>query len=215
MAILLLGASGRTGKIILKKLNERDEKLTILVRNKNKFKDIPEKVRVIEGNPYLKADIQKALNGVNLVISALNLSRANDFPWSPLRSPKDFLSHSITNLLECSDSKDLKIVAISAFGVGDSKAEMPFWFRWLVYNSNIKFPYLDHEIQENLLKNSGKNFVIIRPVGLTNDKEKSEYQVFTYLSIPKLTINRSNLAEFTLKAAIGNEFDRKVVVISS
>ena len=63
------------------------------------------------------------------------------------------------------------MIVISAWGVAETRKDIPFWFRWTIDFSNIKYGYQGHEQQEKLLQNSGLNYTIIRPVGLTNSEK--------------------------------------------
>lgn len=63
-----------------------------------------------------------------------------------------------------------RCIVCSAWGVAESQKDIPFWFRWTIKFSNIRFAYEDHERQEDLLKSSDLNWIIVRPVGLTNGK---------------------------------------------
>ena len=43
-----------------------------------------------------------------------------------------------------------RLVLTSAWGAGETAAEIPGWFRWFIQNSNIGPAYRDHERQEAL-----------------------------------------------------------------
>ncbi|MCB0847910.1 MAG: NAD(P)H-binding protein, partial [Bacteroidetes bacterium] len=89
MRILLLGATGRTGKLVLKKALEKGYQVNCLARNSQRI-DEEEGLTIIEGNPNKEADLQKAINNCEAIISVLNISRKSDFPWSGLRTPKNY-----------------------------------------------------------------------------------------------------------------------------
>ena len=62
------------------------------------------------------------------------------------------------NIIEESKTFSIKrIIMSSAWGVSDSRKDIPFWFRCTIDFSNIKYAYRDHEKQENLLENSELN----------------------------------------------------------
>ncbi len=206
MRILLLGATGRTGKHILKGCLLKGYPMNILVRNS---KDIPVDnplLKVIKGTPESKDDIANALKNCDMVISALNISRTSDFPWSGLRTPKTLLSDSMKYVLQAAKPGQLKrIIVVSAWGVHESFRELPGWFRWFIQNSNIGPAYQDHERQETLLKNQPVNWTAVRPVGLTNSaKEKPVTVSINGKPRPSLLISRKNVAQFVV-----NEIEHK------
>ena len=98
MKILLFGATGRTGKIILQKALNDGHEVTAIVRDPSKLEGI--NVNIIKGTPYDKEIVKKAISNCDVVISTLNVSRESDSPWAKLRSPKDMISRSIQNALE-------------------------------------------------------------------------------------------------------------------
>jgi putative NADH-flavin reductase len=214
--LLVLGSTGRTGKFLLEEALARGFKVNILVRDAKKIMVTSEKLYIFEGTPYQKEDLAKALQGCTHVMSALNISRNTDFPWSGLRTPKDFLEKTIQNLIGLSKTNTLKkVVVISAWGVAETKQDIPFWFRWMINFSNIKFGYQGHDQQEKLLQNSDVNYTIIRPVGLTNS-ENLKRIIVTKKNIPKpnLLISRKNVAGFMLNVLEEESLNREVITIS-
>ncbi len=155
MKILILGATGRTGKWTVDLALKRGHTVHVIVRNKNKLHISSKDLIFFEGVPTDKELLKKASNGCNAILSALNIARTSDFPWAKLRTPKTFLSDVMNNLIEISNTQNIKRVVIcSAWGVHETKAEIPAWFRWLINNSNIGVAYKDHEVQEALVKAS-------------------------------------------------------------
>jgi putative NADH-flavin reductase len=214
--LLILGSTGRTGKYLLEEALERDFEVNVLVRDTQKVKITSEKLTIFEGTPSNKEDLAKALQGCTHVLSALNISRNSDFPWSGLRTPKDFLEKTIRNLIDLSKTNSLKkVMVISAWGVAETKQDIPFWFRWIINFSNIKYGYWGHEQQEKLLQNSDLNYTIIRPVGLTNS-EKPKPIIITINNSPKpnLLISRKNIAKFMLDVLEERAFFREILVVS-
>lgn len=216
MKILILGATGRTGKLILKEALANGYLVNVLVRFPEKITLKSEKLTIFEGLSSNIEDLKRALNGCDSVISALNISRNTDFPWAALRTPKDFLAKTIQNLTELAKEQKLdKVIVISAWGVAETKKDIPFWFRFLIDNSNIKFGYLGHEQSEQLLQKSNLNWTAVRPVGLTNFK-KIKPIIITQNNSPKpnLTISRNNTANFIIKILEENTFNKQTVTIS-
>jgi uncharacterized protein YbjT (DUF2867 family) len=214
--LLILGSTGRTGKLLLAEALARDFEVNILVRDILKVKSTSEKLTIFEGTPANKEDLAKALQDCTHVLSALNISRNSDFPWSGLRTPKNFLEKTIQNLIDLSKTNPLKnVMVISAWGVAETKQDIPFWFRWMIDFSNIKYGYLGHEQQEKLLQNSDLNYTIIRPVGLTNS-EKPKPIIITKNNSPKpnLLISRKNVSGFMLDVLEGGAFCREILVVS-
>jgi nucleoside-diphosphate-sugar epimerase len=198
--LLILGSTGRTGKYLLKEALARGFEINILVRDIQKVKIRSEKLRIFEGTPFNKEDLAEALQGCTHVLSALNISRNSDFPWSGLRTPKNFLEKTIQNLIDLSKINPLQsVIIISAWGVSETRNDIPFWFRWMINFTNVKYGYLGHEDQERLLKNSDLDWTIVRPVILTNNKIIKIVLVSLHnYPKPNFLISRMNVANFML-----------------
>ena len=199
MKVLLLGATGRTGKLILQQLIQRGHVVHVLVRDKDKVKLIAQSVTVFEGST-LNADVLSvAMAGCEAIISALNISRNNDFPWSALRTPTDFLSATMKNIIPLATKHQLKrVIIISAWGVNETQKDLPGWFSWTVDNSNISPAYKDHELQEQLLAATNLYWTSLRPVGLTNFSLKPVKISLNNVPKPSLLISRKSVAAFAV-----------------
>jgi putative NADH-flavin reductase len=212
-----LGATGRLGKKVLEIALKSGYDVNILVRKAQKLTLNAQKLTIYEGDTTQKSDIFKALKGCDAVINTLNISRINDFPWAPLRTPKDFLSKTMLALIEAMNTEGVnRLILVTACGVNESNMEMPAWFRWLIGNSNIKYPYADHALQEDILRKTGLDWTIIRPVGLTNGGLKTEIQVsINSKPKPNLMISRVSVAAFIVNCISEGSFIKQCPTISN
>jgi len=216
MHILILGSTGRTGRLLLREALNRGHTVNVLIGHISSLPVKPELVNVFEGTPLNKYTLADAMKGCDAVLSTLNISRISDFPWAKLRTSKDFLSLSMKNIVEAAGEQHVdRIIITTAWGVAETRKDIPFWFRLLIDNSNIRYPYLDHERQEELLGKSGLNYTVVRPVGLTNSKKQKEILVsFDNAPKPSLSISRQHVASFMLDVLENNLYNRQLPVIS-
>jgi len=216
MRILLLGATGRTGKLLLEQALDHGHIVHALVREKQNITFERYNLTLFEGTPRDVTALQRAMQGCEAVLSALNISRNYEFPWSPLRTPKDFLSGTMERVVALSEKHRLRrVVVISAWGVYETKKDLPGWFRWLVNNSSLHYQYNDHERQEEVLRNSTLDWTAVRPVFLTNSKNHKEVFVSEDNEPrPNLYISRRNLAAFMLNVLEKNLYLCQSPVVS-
>ena len=216
MKLLILGATGRTGKLILEEALNQGYKVRCLVREPKKINLNHNALEVYKGSPEQISDLDNAIKDCARIISVLNISRKSDFPWARLRTPPTFLSDVMKNIISLIKKNELeRLIVCSAWGVAETEKEIPAWFRWLIKNSNIGIAYKDHERQENELKKSKLNWTIVRPTGLTNFKmEKKIIESYNNEPKPRLTISRKNLAKFMVNALKRRELIGKTPVIS-
>lgn len=216
MKILLLGATGRTGRYVLMDALQRGYEVHALVRDVSKIEVQSIGLELFAGNPENKISLGKAIQGCDVVISTLNISRVSDFPWARLRTPVDFLENTLTHLIGHMDELGMKrIILTSAWGVGDSRGEIPGWFKWFIDNSNVGKAYAQHEVQERMLEESNLDWTAVRPAGLTNGRKIKELIVSKRGNPkPRLTISRRHTAKFMLDCLEQNEFINETPVIS-
>jgi nucleoside-diphosphate-sugar epimerase len=216
MKILILGGTGRTGTFLVDEALKQGYTINILLRDKSKWRHNSPAITLFEGVPTDKAALQQAMQGCEAILSSLNISRTSDFPWAPLRTPTDFLSASMKNIIELADELQInRLIITTAWGVNETKKDVPGWFRWVIDYSNVGYPYRDHELQEALLQQSALNFTVVRPVGLTNSLNNKMVQVsINNEPKPRLTISRQNVARFMIKVLQQDLYLRQFVTVS-
>lgn len=215
MKLFLLGATGRTGGLILRQALQMGWQVHCLVRNKDKLLVHDPLMTVFEGNPNHLEELKPAMKGCHNVISVLNISRNSDFPWSPLCTPKTYLSDVMQNLIKACNVLGIKrVVLCSAWGVGETWHQVPFWFKATIKYSNIRFAYKDHERQEGLLEDTPLDWTIVRPVGLVNfKKQKAVTAKPPDKAPPGWLISRSDLALYFLETVTDpTNFKKKLTV---
>lgn len=216
MKILILGATGRTGRLIVEEALKQGYDLNVLVRDKNKMPFNSKSIEIYEGTPTRRTDLAAAMHGCDLIISALGIVRASDAPWSKLITPKNFISESIKNVIAEADQQNVKrLITISAWGVGETKKQIPFWLRWLIDYTNMGPVYEEHEKEEKLLANSNLNWTAVRPVALSDSKKIKTLKVsFNNLPKPSLQISRQSVAKFIVDVVKSDKYDLKSPTIS-
>ena len=216
LRILLLGATKGLGKEILKEALSLGFEINCLVRNAKKFPIEQNNIRVFEGDATSSIDLENAVQDSKIIISTLNVMRKNLFPWSNITNDKNTISKSSKNIIEISKRKKVKhLISVSAWGVNESLDHIPIWFKLLIKNSNLKYPYIDHGKSEKLLVNSNLNWTILRPSALVNFL--NNHQVKESISLknkPSLIISRKSLAKFIINIVDKKNYYNKIVTVS-
>ncbi len=215
MKILVLGATGRTGKHIIDAALKRGHQISAIARNPEKLKDY--KIAITEGTPYDYETVEKALNGCDAVINTLNVSRRSDNPWARLSGPKDMISRSATNAIKAMEKKGIKrFVALSTIGAGRSWKSSPGILKLIVSTSNLKHAFLDHGNQEAILENSSLDYTICRAPMLSANINKTGAVATPEGEKPASTVlSRNSAAEFFIEIIENKEFIRKTVSLSN
>lgn len=215
MKILILGATGRTGKHLIEEATKRGYKISAIARNPEKLKDF--KIDITQGTPYSYETVEKAIIGCDAVINTLNVSRKSDNPWAPLTAPKDMISKSASNALKAMEKVGIKrFVALGAMGAGRSWKTTPAIMKFIVSISNLKFAFLDHGKQEEILENSAMDYTICRAPILSDKKNDTGAVAILEDEKPaSMVLSRNSAAEFFLNIIENNEHIRETVSLSN
>lgn len=200
--ILLLGATGRTGRMVIDEALVRGLEVVALARRPEALGPASAGLSVVSGTPASPDDVQRALAGCDAVVSTLNNNRASDLPWARPVSPPGFMTGAMRNAIGAMRALQVRrIVVQTAAGAGDSFADVPWIMRVLVRRTNLAHTYRDHDDQEALLAASGLDWTIVRPVGL-HDGEPKGTLVVSRRNDPKpgMRIARQSVARFMLDA---------------
>jgi uncharacterized protein YbjT (DUF2867 family) len=214
--ILLLGATGRTGRHVLEYALSQGIEVAALVRRTAAITAHSDKLTVIEGSPMNADDVRKAIAGCEAVVSALNNNRTSDNPWARRLSPSLFMSQSIRTCLAAMKEMDMRrIVVLSSVGVNESFDDAVFFMRWLIRNTNLQYTFQDHDAQESELRRSGMDWTAVRAALLNNDK-KLKTLVASYYNEPKpaLMISRLHTARYMIDCLEDRATFRKAPTIS-
>ena len=76
MNILLLGASGPTGQQVLQQALEHGDTVTALARHPETLEQFGQQVKVVRGDATSAEDLTKAMDGQDVIISALGRGKA-------------------------------------------------------------------------------------------------------------------------------------------
>jgi putative NADH-flavin reductase len=215
MKILILGITGRTGRLVAMEAIKRGHKIVGIARDPSKVQ--VKDAEIFTGTPYNFETVQKAITGCDSVVSTLNIFPQSQSLFGKIRTPLDSMSVSIKNTVKAMEETGIKrIVLMTALGVGDSGSEVPALFSLMVKATNIKYAYADHLVQEKVLENSNLDWTIVRPVGLTNKNEDLSI-LYNLKGVGKITssISRNAVAHFILDCIEKGQFIRQKPGISN
>lgn len=105
--------------------------------------------------------LQPAVKGADAVIVTVGA------PAKAGETPRTDITRAVIAAMEAEGVR--RILVQSSWGVGDSYDSMPFVMKRLVVPLILKQALVDHGLQEGLLAQSGLDWTVLRPGGLTND----------------------------------------------
>lgn len=190
--ILVLGATGGTGRSIVKQALARGHDVTVLVRSPEKASDL-KGAKVIVGDARDETASRQALEGRDVVISALGT------PASPFREVT-LLSTMTRALVNAMKAKQVsRLVCITGMGAGDSAGHGGFLFDNLIFPLLLRKVYADKNRQEAIVRDSGLDWVLVRPSVLNDKPGRGAVRALTDLTgYHGGAISREDVASFVL-----------------
>jgi putative NADH-flavin reductase len=204
--VLIIGATGATGQILMREALAQGHEVTALARNPSAVASEDQRLRVLQGNALDASSVGAAVSGQDAVLSALGTRSAR---------PTTLFSESTHNVIGAMDKHGVRrLVCITGIGVGDSKGHVGFLYDRIIRPFVVKNVYDDKERQEEAIKQSDLDWVIVRPAQLTDEPAKGEYRVYLGGSYTATTISRADVAAFMLAQLTDDTNVHKMPVIS-
>lgn len=167
--LLILGATGGTGRQLIAQALERGYTVTAFVRDPSKMKVEHPQLKVLQGNVLDFASVEAAVRDQEVVISALGHKR--------FFYPTRILSQGTRNLLRAMETHSVpRLVCATSLGIGNSAGLMGLYYTLFVVPVVLPFYFWDKTRQEKLIAASNLEWVIVRPGVLTNRNKKSAYR---------------------------------------
>ncbi len=213
--ILLYGATGRTGGLLLTYALQQGYAVTALVRSPEKLTVRTDHLTIIQGQPTNLADVRRAMQGCDVVISTLAaLSESEVLSFKKIPAPhvlETTMRHTIAVMGELGLKR---IVTLSSIGASESRPLAPWYMRLMIRLTKFKLVFADHAGQEALLRHSNLDWTIARPVALNNNAETGQLVVGYDATPSPFKMSRRQLAEFMVNCLSSDEFVRKAPLLA-
>ncbi len=207
--IALLGASGQTGSIVLKKALDQGYSVKALVRNPGKITVTHERLQLIEGDVLNLNDVEELIKDTQVVVSLFG--HVKDSPaWLQTNGTKN-----IVNAMK-KEGVD-KIISLSGGGLPFPEKDQPkFIDRLIRFIMKLVVPKILNDAIEHhkVLERSGVKWIIVRGPRLTNDPPKETHRVGWVGVNASTKIARGDLANFIVKQIESDEFLYKMPFVS-
>jgi uncharacterized protein YbjT (DUF2867 family) len=208
MKILVLGATGGTGRSIVTQALARGHDVAALVRSPEKASSL-KGATLIVGDARDKTALRQALEGRNAVVSALGT------PASPIREVT-FLSTATHVLVGAMKAEHVsRLVCITGLGAGDSVGHGGFLFDNVIFPLLLRKVYADKNRQEAIVRDSGLDWTLVRPAILNDKPGRGAIRALTDLSgFHGGAIAREDVARFVLEQLSADTWLRRSPLIT-
>jgi putative NADH-flavin reductase len=195
MKILVFGASGATGRELVRQGLAAGHQISAFVRNPSSFTEVPG-LRVIQGDVFDPEQVAAAIQGQDAVFTALGARTLG---------PNDLLPKSSANIIAAMKRHGLmRLIVLGASGASGDAGKYSSGLQRLLLrvlkHTLLKYPFINSAIQQQQVEASGLDYTVVLPPRLTNGAAIGKYRVLPD-ALPRggATLSRADLAEFMLK----------------
>lgn len=189
MNLLIFGASGHTGREVIRQALARGHRVSAFVRDPARLGDVGAAVRPIRGDVSEATVVAQAVPGHDAVVSTLGVG-------TPLQHDPRVIS-GIQHILTAMQVAGVnRLIYQSFIGVRESRAAVGVLLRFIA-PLPLRHEIADHEAKEALIRASASDWTIVRPPKLTNGPRTTcrvGLDITTWAPVP--TLSRATVAHF-------------------
>ena len=213
MKIVIFGATGFSGKAILKETLSQQHQVTVLVRNKSAIQIQDKNLEIVEGNVLDKYTVAEVLKNSDAVIQCLGVGGKGNGKLTT------FISDATKIIVEEMEKQQIKrLIAMSNVGAGNSisfqpwiftKIILPYFMKWL------KVLIDDKNRMEPIIMNSELDWTIVRCPNIVDKTPKGNVHATLDGKGLKLAVTLGDMAEFIVQQLINASYSKQAPSISN
>ncbi len=187
MNILVLGANGKVGSLVVKELSKTEYSISAFIHGKNLLPEY-KNVTFFQGDIYNPESLRQALKDIDIVISCLG-------SWGTKR--KDVLSVAMKNIIPLMESTGCnRIISLtgSEAQVKEEKIGIIQRLTHPIFKLLAGKILFDGEEHLRLLQSSNLNWTVVRSPVMNNVGKPGKFQLKNKYPLPFRTINRHSVA---------------------
>lgn len=198
MKLGIIGGTQGVGFAAVMQALEANYIVTLLARTPEKVQINNDNLTIVQGDALNASDIEKVVAGQDAIINSLGSTSNN---------PDNVCTVGTRNIIAAMKKFGVRrLITVTALGVGDSRDQVPFVFKILM-NTVLRKAYADKETQEQAIRASGLEWVIVRPGGLTDDAKTGTWTVVkSGETAPSSRISRADVAAFVLSQLADEQY---------
>ena len=209
MNIIVFGATGSVGRLAVRHLLEQGHRVTAFARHTGNLDIEHPGLSRFDGDAMHFDSVNAAVAGHDAVVVTLGAGAS-------LRSR--VRSEGTRNVVEAMKRQGVRrLVCQSTLGAGESWGNLSFFWKYIMFGLLLRAPFLDHERQEQLVRDSGLEWTLVRPSAFTDEPATGAFRV----DVPTgerglgLTISRADIALFLTRCVNEVSFLHRAVAISN
>ena len=206
-SLLVFGSTGGMGRQLVNQALERGHTVTAFARDATKVDIKHDNLQVAQGDAMDPASVETAVRGHEAVLCSLGAGLKRNL----IRSEG---TRNIINAMEKAGVR--RFICQSTLGAGDSRGNLNFWWKYIMFGLLLRPMHADHERQESYVKQSDLDWTIVRPGSFTDGEPTGQYRHGFPAAdkTTKLKISRADVADFMLKQLTDDTYLHKTPGLS-
>jgi putative NADH-flavin reductase len=210
--VLIIGASRGIGLETVRAALKGGHSVRALARSARRIPVEHPKLEKMAGDALEMATVKRALTGIDVVVQSLGVSAGPELIFQPTQ----LFSKATRVLVTAMEGAQVKrLICVTGFGAGDSRGYGGFLYS-LGFHLLLGRVYDDKDVQERIVRRSKLDWVIVRPVILTDGPKTNAYRAL--IDRRRWTcgfISRADVADFLVKQIHDDAFLHKTPVLTS
>jgi uncharacterized protein YbjT (DUF2867 family) len=208
MKLLVLGATGKTGQLVLSAARRAGHDVTVLVRDPARLPST-DGLTVVTGDASSAADLGRGLAGQDAVIGVVG---------GGYSVTSDIASRVAKALVPAATAaKTKRVVVLSALGAGESR-EKCSPLQKIAFGTVMNSVYNDKATGDALLRASALDYTIVQPVTFAEKPATGKVALTDLSDLKPLRgfprVPRADVAEKLVTIAGGSDWSRRTVAIT-
>lgn len=192
MKLIIFGATGTMGRHLVKQALAQGHQVTAFARKPEALEIEHPNLRLFTGDVFDPESVAAAIKGGEGVLVSLGSSKLT----GKVRSV------GTQHIVEAMQRHQVKrLICQTTLGVGDSQANLNFFWKYLMFGLILRSVFKDHVVQEAVVKRSKLYWVIVRPAAFTDGPAPDEYRHGFPANEKNLALKilRTDVASFMLR----------------
>ncbi|MFI8687792.1 NAD(P)-dependent oxidoreductase [Rossellomorea sp. NPDC077527] len=191
MKLIVFGATGGTGKEVVKQALADGHEVTAFIRNPIKMSDEHPLLTIVQGDALSTKDVGNALTGHEAVISCLGSNGLKE---------TNILTEMTKNILNGMKTHNIERIAyVASAGINKEIPGLTGKLSQFILRNVLK----DHGDAVEEIKKQGVHYTIARPMQLTTQPLSKTYRQDTHsIPVKGRKIGRADVAHFLLQSVV-------------
>lgn len=193
MKLVIFGATGTVGCQLVQQALEEGHSVKAFVRDLSKLDLTHPQLSFMQGDVMDASSVEQAIQGQDAVICVLGSGK---------KLKSTIRSEGTQQIIQAMEKVGVRrLICQSTLGTGDSWNNLNFYWKYIMFGFILRQVFMDHELQEELVRNSDLDWTIIRPSAFIDGPRTGHYR-HNFPSTDhdiSLKISRADVADFILK----------------